>query len=318
MDEYVSHGGHAYRPDLRVAAFKWLNKYVKNDTTTPIKDAEFKQIPGKELRVFVENKDIPADQINTKIDETFVPKAKIKLPDEEHFAEWRRELIQGIREQSLRSLRSPVPVTRRWPKFSGGELITDQHITVFEHYVHLSGSILLGSTMVVFNPDEDSARWFKIKLLNKGDTDYYELEPRGSARSPWTHKSPPNFVERAHALLGTTVDEGRVRDIISVVRSYADIGTHRRLIGKGQAGVLAAYAALFEPTIQEVVIIDPPTSHKEGPYFPSILRVLDIPDALGLLAPNVRLTLINARDPAFDRTEAIYRLAGAADKFTRK
>ena len=28
--------------------------------------------------------------------------------------------------------------------------------------------------------------------------------------------------------------------------------------------------------------------------------------------------LVNARDPAFDRVEQIYRLAGAADKLTRK
>jgi hypothetical protein len=70
--------------------------------------------------------------------------------------------------------------------------------------------------------------------------------------------------------------------------------------------------------IKEVVILDPPKSHKEGPYFLNVLRVLDIPEALGLLAPDVRLTLINARDPAFDRVEQIYRLAGAADKLTRK
>ena len=66
------------------------------------------------------------------------------------------------------------------------------------------------------------------------------------------------------------------------------------------------------------MISDPPKSHKEGPYFLNVLRVLDIPEALGLLAPNVKLTLINARDPAFDRVEQIYRLAGAADKLTRK
>jgi hypothetical protein len=54
-----------------------------------------------------------------------------------------------------------------------------------------------------------------------------------------------------------------------------------------------------------VVIIDPPKSHKEGPYFLNVLRVLDIPEALGLLVPDVKLTLINARDPAFDRTAEI-------------
>lgn len=61
----------------------------------------------------------------------------------------------------------------------------------------------------------------------------------------------------------------------------------------------------------------PPKSPKEGPYFLGVLRVLDIPDALGLLAPR-KLTIIGGRDPVFDRTEEIYRRAGAADKLIRK
>ena len=40
-------------------------------------------------------------------------------------------------------------------------------------------------------------------------------------------------------------------------------------------------------------------------------------EALGMLAPTP-LTLINAQDQAFDRTAEIYKLAGAADKLTRK
>ena len=82
VDEYVSKGGHDYRPDLRIAIFKCINKHLKNDTTAPVKDADFKPLPGKELRVFPEDKDIPKDAINGKIDETFVPKAKVKLPEE--------------------------------------------------------------------------------------------------------------------------------------------------------------------------------------------------------------------------------------------
>jgi hypothetical protein len=47
--------------------------------------------------------------------------------------------------------------------------------------------------------------------------------------------------------------------------------------------------------------------------------VLDIPDALGLLAPAVRLTLIGpgASDQAVDRTAAIYALAGTGGQFRR-
>ena len=45
---------------------------------------------------------------------------------------------------------------------------------------------------------------------------------------------------------------------------------------------------------------------------------IDLPTALGLLAPDVKLTLINAKDRAFDKTAAIYKLAGAEGKFERK
>ena len=39
VDEYVSKGGHDYRPDLRIAIFKCINKHLKGDTTAPVKDA---------------------------------------------------------------------------------------------------------------------------------------------------------------------------------------------------------------------------------------------------------------------------------------
>ena len=58
-----------------------------------------------------------------------------------------------------------------------------------------------------------------------------------------------------------------------------------RLIGDGQSGIVAAYAALFEPSIKEVIVINPPKSHMEGPHFLNVLRVLDIPEALGLSLP---------------------------------
>jgi hypothetical protein len=161
--------------------------------------------------------------------------------------------------------------------------------------------------------------WAKLQL--KSDETAYQEFGRGIYGNAWTRKSPPNYVARAHALVGRTVDEGRLLDVIASVKyRNADSGTATswKLIGRGQAGVIAAYAALFEPSIKEVIIVDPPTSHKDGPIFLNVLRVLDVPDALGLLAPNVKLTLINAKDKAFDRTAQLYKLAGAEEKFVRK
>jgi len=317
VDEYVSHGDHAYRPALRVAAFKWLNKYVKNDTKTPVKDADFKPIPARELRVFPEDKDIPADQINTKIDETFVPTAKRNVPEKKHFAAWKEALLKKLQEKSLRSLFRPARAVT-------GEWVADEAIDVRTRSILVPKNALASNTLIILNAGEEKspgAAWVNLQAENSVDA----FAPRGVGTAARTVKSPPNYVQRAHALVGTTVDEGRLRDIISVVRANTNWelecgrpAIHSvKLVGKGQAGILAAYAALFEPVIKEVVIIDPPRSHKEGPIFLNVLRVLDIPEALGLLAPT-RLTLINARDPAFDRTAELYRLAGAADKLTRK
>ena len=147
------------------------------------------------------------------------------------------------------------------------------------------------------------------------------IVPRG-LHEAWTVKSPPNYVERSHALLGMTVDQERVGDVMAAVRAIDPHAKSQgvdsyRVVGRGQSGILGAYAALFEPAIKEVIVIDPPKSHLEGPYFLNVLRVLDVPEALGLLAP-LPLTIVGGDQKAFERTAEIYRAAGAADKLTFK
>jgi cephalosporin-C deacetylase-like acetyl esterase len=326
FDDYVSKGGHDYRPDLRIAIFKWINKHLKNDTG-PVKDADFKPIPGKELRVFQDDTDVPKDAINGKIDETFVLKAEVKLPEQGNFDEWKNGLIRQLKGGSFRTFPDRLPKA----DVSGGRFLGLSLIDIMtEPEIHLPDANLSRKIrkddktafVVVLSTDEEYEThppWAKSIL---GKYPYLILLPRGGrGLTEWTRKSPPNFVERSHALLGRTVDQGRVWDIAATVRGLdEDVVKPRqswKVVGRGQSGILAAYAALFEPSISEVVIVDPPVSHRDGPIFLNVLRVLDIPEALGLLAPRP-LTLINATDKSFDRTAEIYKLAGAADKFKRK
>jgi dienelactone hydrolase len=327
VDEYVSQGGHAYRPDLRVAVFKWINKFVKNDTTTPVKDVDFKPIPGKDLRVFPEDKDVPADQINTKVDEVFVPRAQVKLPKAGDWPAWKKRMLDDLREYAFRDLPLIVPPARMVLSEYGGALqtwTTEPNVQILCHsndWGPIDACLLVNRNGAAqFNPRAELAKsktWNKEfwKTVRGANTLSCVLYLRGDIGAPWTRKSPPNYVERSHPLLGTSVDLGRVRDIIAFVRGEPK--REWKVIGAGEEGIVAAYAALFEPAIKEVVVINPPTSHVQGPIFLNVLRVLEIPEALGLLAPT-RLTLINAKDQAFDRTEELYRLAGAADKLKRQ
>jgi cephalosporin-C deacetylase-like acetyl esterase len=330
VDDYVSKGGHAYRPDLRIAVFKWLNKHLKNETGE-VKDAEFKLLDGKELRVFPEDKDVPKDAINDKIDETFVKRAEVKLPEKGKFAEWKMGMVKELRDKSFRMLPEKVKPATQVKKVADEtqprELVSETGIGV--RVLAIGHGLLVSKNAALLVMEEDlenagdAVPGWVLRLVEDGlvgDGLSFCLSPRGVA-SPWAQKSPPNYVERAHALLGRTADGDKVRDVLATFCLLnAETKEERRwtLVGKGQAGIIAAYAALFEPSIKEVVIIDPPTSHKDGPIFLNVLRVLDIPEALGMLAPDVKLTIINGKDKAFDRTEQLYKLAGAEDKLNRK
>ena len=92
---------------MRVAAFKWFNKHLKQETGE-IKEVALKPLPGKELRVFPEDKDVSKDAVNGKIDETFVPLAKVELPKEGEFAEWKKGLLKELRAKSFRGLAAEV------------------------------------------------------------------------------------------------------------------------------------------------------------------------------------------------------------------
>jgi hypothetical protein len=115
-------------------------------------------------------------------------------------------------------------------------------------------------------------------------------------------------------LIGRTVDTGRVWDVIAAARYLrakhgGKVPVH--LVGQRAAGVLAAYAALWESEIAGVMLNKPPLTHMDdgAPQLLNVLRVCDIPDVLGMLAPR-RLTVCSAGRELLDKVSAIFAAAG--------
>lgn len=323
FEEYVSKGGHDYRPDLRLAVFGFFHKHLKGDNSA-IKDADFPTIEGKDLRVFPTDADLPKDSINARIDETFVPTAQVKLPAEaKDYSAWKKGLIAQLREKCFRAIPQNIPACKlEWAEGILGRVsgAVDGELTVSGTTLAIQGDIagkITATRLIVLNADEDPIKPVKfwVERVND-DRIIVGIHPRGTGTNQWTRKNPPNTVERSLALLGQTADSGRVKDVAAILAGQP---RKIRLTGSGQAGIIAAYAALLVPAkVEEVAIAEPPVSHRNGPHFLNILRILDIPEALGLLAPDIKLTLIGAKDKAFDRTAAIYKAAGAAEKFKRE
>src|SRR5262245_29171049 len=225
VEEYVSKGGHDYRPDLRIAIFAFLNKHLKQDTG-PVKDADFPKIEGKDLRVFPEDKDLPKDQLNDRADEVFVPLADVKLPGtKEDFAAWKAGLVKKLRETSFRALPEKVP-----PVVRGRELLFGMHTASSEEGIDFmavesmnSDATEVRATLVVLNPGDDVSTGTRIlKEMGPNDLFTYIVSPRGGLQFRWTRKNPPNTVERSLALLGQTADAGRVRDIAGALANVRE------------------------------------------------------------------------------------------------
>jgi hypothetical protein len=159
-----------------------------------------------------------------------------------------------------------------------------------------------------------------VRGLREPGDEVYLCSPRGVGETRWTRKNPPNYVERSHVLLGRTVDTGRVWDLIAAARylhakHQGNVPVY--LVGEGGAGVLAAYAALWEPEIAGVVLKEPPLSHMQdgAPTFLNVLRVCDVPDVLGMLAPRP-LTVYSAGEE-MEKVGEIYSAAGDPEKLRR-
>ncbi len=89
------------------------------------------------------------------------------------------------------------------------------------------------------------------------------------------------------------------------------------VLGEGPAGVLAAYAALWEPQIAGAILNKPPLGHMEAdaPALLNVLRVCDIPDVPGMLAPRP-FVIYSDRAGTLEKVAAIYATAGEPRQFT--
>ncbi len=325
VDTLVSMGGHAYRPDLRQGIYRFINTYLKNDPRH-VDDSEVDAwvpedrqvkapISPEALRVFPSDGDIPRDELNTTIDEHFVPVAKVAPPVKGQFDRWKAPLLAELKRLPLRALPDRVPAARLIDeKEKVLHLATEDGIEIYLE--KMSGPSLTDAkrVLLIVGSDEQRAASSKWPAVAADDS-VYLCEPRGIGRTRWTRKDPPNYVLRSLALLGRTLDTGRVWDVVAAARYLEDQSSkkgHVFVVGAGNSAALAAYAGLLEPEIAGVMLASPLLTHAEAkaPQFLSVLRICDVPEVLGMLAPKP-LGIVLKDQAELDRVKAIYNGAGA-------
>jgi dienelactone hydrolase len=328
FDSLVSIGGHDYRRDIRRGVYRFLNTWLKDDPRE-VEDSEVDLVTGsgkeshysiapESLRVFPTDADLPRDELNTSIDRHFVPVAKPSPPGPGGFEAWKAGLIGELRRVSFGALPERTPPARAKEKASAAVewIETEPGIAVRLHAIGSPPAAGKAFLLVLGDGEEAAVPEWLPEARGPGGSAFC-IEPRGTGGTRWTSKNPPNYIARSLVLLGRTADTERVRDIIAAARLLRERPEGKAgvvLAGHGAAGVLAAYAGLLEPDVAGVVLHQPPLTHMDpaAPQFLNVLRVCDIPEVLGMLAPRPVKVIPGSAGEGLERTAGIFEAAGAA------
>ncbi len=176
----------------------------------------------------------------------------------------------------------------------GGLPLWVQHVIPAEPTASLYSIANAGETM-------QQAMAAAAVMVDRKTTLYAGVEPRLSAdrwpaaQEPPYHPGsrpaqPRQHLLRAMALVGTSPVRMILEDTLAVVdwlfaQGHCPAGRPLYRQGKGDAGVAALYATVLDERVAGVIVEDAPGSHLNGSPLPGILRLLDLPQAAGLVAP---------------------------------
>lgn len=315
----ITEGPHKDTQELRIHAFVWFNRFLKDDNSLIDKPA----IPFSEpeqLKVF---KELPADEINTQIHESFVLKDQQPV---ENSAQQRQALLKALREKSFGgwptqekagplNIRKVFSAEKHGIRLTAFDFTSQPHVRLRLYLVHRPG--IERADQVVLNvPDEQEwTRWLagmrigfadELKdetLPDPNEDDFNHIRqtlkdnnsvlayatPRGIGLTAWNpDERKQTQIRRRFMLLGQTLDGMRVWDVRRAIQALRQVELLNdvpvALKGQRLTAGIVLYASLFEPDIAGIDMWHLPGSHHEGPVFLNVLRYMDIPQAVAMAA----------------------------------
>ncbi|HEX2473522.1 MAG TPA: acetylxylan esterase [Lacipirellulaceae bacterium] len=328
----ITAGGHDDTQPLQVHAFQWFDQHLKGQTETIAAAAE-PIFEIEQLKVFDE---LPSDEINSRVHETFVPQAPTPpMPasaDEwsRQADRWRELLLQkcfrgwpepggengppamrklfqsgsaGVR-LSAYDFDSQDDVTLRLYVLAPADAVAAKVDAVELHLLDEAGWLKFLSAMRVAFSDQfdqeaaaepDEAEYARLQLaIGAPKRAIAFLAPRGIGPTAWNPEKETH-IRRRFMLLGQTLDGMRLWDTRRAVQAVRTIdgfeNTPLELHANGDMAGIALYAALFEPPIRRLELTRLAQSHRDGPEFLNVLRVLDLPQTVAMVAENSQLVI---------------------------
>lgn len=244
-------GPHKDTPELRLPAYRWMNRWLKGDKAE-VSEPERPRFTPQQLKVFDR---LPDDAINARIQEVFIKPAQLPLPDSPEVArEWwkgrRPELLQALRERVFRGWPDSPPALNvravedvkhdglRLRAFdfaseTGVELrlwlLTAEKVEKpslviltavdepgWQEWVGSLGPAFKTILQLQQTPRLDEQKFQQNRnVLESHPWAFATIAPRGIGPTRWAEAGTPadNHIRRRFPLLGQTLDGQRVWDV---------------------------------------------------------------------------------------------------------
>jgi dienelactone hydrolase len=331
----ITEGPHKDTQELRIHAFHWMNRFLKDEDPL-IDQTAVKFFEPEQLKVFDE---LPADELNTTIQESFTLSAEPKVPESGtdwaiSANAWKTQLM----EKSFRGWPQTAPdldlepaftAERDGIRFSAWNFTSQNSIRLRLYLAYRSDLKPDELDLIVLNVLDEQG-WqdflatmrpgFEQKLtdetLPEGSSERYEeqkkmfqnfkwgmayLAPRGIGPTAWDQSERKQTQHRRRfQLLGQTLDGMRVWDIVRGCAALRQV-EHLKSIplwlqAERNMACNTLYASLFAPEIKRVDLWHLPPSHQAGPDYLNVLRVLDIPQAVAMAAERSQVRIYQNED----------------------
>lgn len=312
---HITEGPHQDTQELRIHAFRWLNRFLRG-TDELIDLPATKLFTPEQLKVF---KELPKQERVTTIHESFVPLAsdqslpKTSIELDDRAKSWESELLDKTFAGWDKTRVDYKPLSIKTMQHSGIkieriEYLSDKPFQLQMYRLSLKTSQPKKTIIRILNQDDwksfesltgifpdssFSSQSSEPRQLAALKTDLQNhhlivLSPRGIGPNHWqADEKKQTQIRRRFMQLGQTLAGMQVYDVITalrVIRSLPDFHSDEfHLEGSGEAASWTIYASIFESGFDSLSVTDLPSSHRYAPDLLNVSRVATLPQ-IALLA----------------------------------
>ncbi len=321
----IAEGPHKDTQELRVNAFHWMNRFLKNDDPL-VETTATKLFTPEELKVF---KELPTGERTTTIQESFVPEATTTLPQsQKELGTLQNTVVNQLRQLSFRNTTAIKSKKRPDQHGAGSWENKTSRLSVFkyrsdsvyslpifllepdganvsaplnvivcnqEQWNDFGADLAVGFPDCAMLPKTDESVWTKTatyqRFVKGNDAPTAFLLPRGVGPTTWSGNDRKQVqIKRRFALLGHTLDSLRIHDVIQGVESLHSNDRAFKTIhleGENDAADWALFAALLGPKVTKVELHGLTCEFRDGPQLLQVSQFVSKPTAVLLASKRV-------------------------------